>query len=788
MKLKQRVLMLGAAGLAAACALGFVGWFGQKLLLESSTRQAGAATAVRAQMQVDMMHDALHSDVLSALLAATKQADAAHFSEIRNDLGEHIGIIRKALAELRSSSLDADLQTQLETVGPQVEAYAAEAIAIVDLAANDARSANARLPRFQEAFGVLEVTLSGVGDRIEALIAGQVVAGEAVARKVTLAQIGSLAALAALLAWLSLAVTRRIMGQLGADPAEACSVADRIASGALDHEVEGAATHPGSVMASLSRMQQELRDRAAIAAENSGRLEAISRVQAVIEFGLDATILSANANFEKTMGYVQADIVGKPHRVLCDAADVAHPDYVAMWERLRRGEFVSGRVRRIARDGRVVWLDASYNPLLDSSGRPVKVVKYARDITGEMTAEAEITRISEAAANGDFMHRVSVDDKAGFLLALGRSINLLMETSSTGLGEVVRVLGALARGDLTETISADYRGTFGQLKCDSNQTVAQLSKIVSTIQQATGTIHIASREIAAGNQDLSSRTEQQAASLEETASSMEELTSTVRQNSENALRAKQLALEASDIAGKGGTVVSNVVSTMSEISVSSKKVVDIISVIDGIAFQTNILALNAAVEAARAVEQGRGFAVVASEVRSLAQRSASAAKEIKVLIGDSVEKVGNGTKLVEQAGRTMEAVVESVKQVAEIVSAISAASEQQSSGIEQVNQAITQMDEVTQQNAALVEQAAASARSLEEQAETLAHTVSVFVLDPSHSTAQVEMARTPGSVLALGQSSAVSRKKPSPRKPATSTNPNSLPLRKASGSEVWNEF
>src|SRR5512147_2697308 len=253
-----------------------------------------------------------------------------------------------------------------------------------------------------------------------------------------------------------------------------------------------------------------------------------------------------------------------------------------------------------------------------------------------------------------------------------------------------------------------------------------LVRVVSQVRSGTDTVATASSQIAAGNLDLSSRTEEQASSLEETASSMEELTSTVRQNAENAKQANQLAISASDVAGKGGAVVSQVVTTMDAINEASRKIVDIISVIDGIAFQTNILALNAAVEAARAGEQGRGFAVVAGEVRNLAQRSAAAAKEIKTLIGDSVEKVEGGSKLVAQAGQTMEEIVTSIRRVTDIMSEITAASVEQSQGIEQVNTAITQMDEVTQQNAALVEEAAAAAEALEEQAQNLSAAVNVF--------------------------------------------------------------
>jgi methyl-accepting chemotaxis protein len=373
------------------------------------------------------------------------------------------------------------------------------------------------------------------------------------------------------------------------------------------------------------------------------------------------------------------------------------------------------------------------NPVLSDSGERIGSVVEWNDRTAEVEAEKEVNRIVQGAAMGDFSTRMDLNGKTGFFRQLSEGMNTLLETSETGLNEVVRVLSALSRGDLTDKITNEYAGTFGKLKDDANATADNLKEIVMQIKEATDTINTASKEIAVGNSDLSQRTEEQASSLEETASSMEELTSTVKQNAENAKQANQLAKGASDIALKGGEVVGKVVETMSSINDSSRKIVDIISVIDGIAFQTNILALNAAVEAARAGEQGRGFAVVAAEVRNLAQRSAAAAKEIKTLIGDSVEKVEGGTKLVDEAGKTMEEIVTAVKRVTDIMSEISAASMEQSSGIEQVNQAITQMDEVTQQNAALVEEAAAAAESLEEQAQNLMESVSIFKLADSAS-------------------------------------------------------
>ena len=420
---------------------------------------------------------------------------------------------------------------------------------------------------------------------------------------------------------------------------------------------------------------------------------------------------------------------------------------------------------------------------VDMDALPGKKAQFTQAVAGVKASlqgiNGEIGKLVDAAARGDLSVRGDAAKYEYDFRHMVESLNSLVQTCDTAFEDLARVLGALAGGNLTEKITADYSGSFGKLKDDANTTVDKLTGVLGSIKDSTSAIHVACKEIAAGNSDLSSRTEEQASSLEETASSMEELTSTVKQNAENARQANQLSASASQIAVKGGEVVGEVVNTMSSINESSKKISDIIGVIDGIAFQTNILALNAAVEAARAGEQGRGFAVVASEVRNLAQRSASAAKEITELINDSVEKVGAGTKLVDEAGQTMLEIVSSVKRVNDIMSEITAASQEQSSGIEQVNTAITQMDQVTQQNTALVEEAAAAAESLEEQATNLAQAVAMFRF--AHRDSEQLPAKKLASVSHLAQ-----RRKPEalPQRAAG----RNLAAKATSAAGEWTEF
>lgn len=367
--------------------------------------------------------------------------------------------------------------------------------------------------------------------------------------------------------------------------------------------------------------------------------------------------------------------------------------------------------------------------VVDHQGNMMGAMVEWRDITEQKDAERQIQTLIENAVQGQLDARINADQYEGFMKGLGQGVNDLMNAVVNPIRESQRVIKALSEGNLTEKMQGQYDGEFADLRDAINTTTETLADMVDQIVQGAETILTSADEIARGNADLSQRTEEQASSLEETASSMEEMTSTVRQNADNAREANQLASAARDQAEKGGEVVQRAVEAMGEINTSSKKIADIIGVIDEIAFQTNLLALNAAVEAARAGEQGKGFAVVAGEVRNLAQRSAGAAKEIKGLINDSVERVDDGSRLVGESGKTLEEIVNAVKKVSDIIAEIAAAGMEQSAGIEEVNKAVTQMDEMTQQNAALVEQATAASESMNEEAKSMNSLMEFFVLD-----------------------------------------------------------
>ncbi len=458
---------------------------------------------------------------------------------------------------------------------------------------------------------------------------------------------------------------------------------------------------------------------------------AINASQAIIEFGPDGTILSANENFLKALGYTLDELKGKPHSILVEPAHRDSDEYRRFWERLRAGQFEAGKYRRAGKGGREVWIQASYNPVMGTDGRPYKIVELASDISAEVKAARALEAafrdaqaVVEAVIGGANERRISLADKTGPLEMLGKTVNLLLDSVLGTIGEAQQTAQRAMDGNLTARIAIERKsGPFLALAVSVNALIESMMKVVEGLQKTSRELQTGAAEISRGNLDLSQRTENQAASLEETASSMEQMTSTVKNNADNAAQANQLASAAREQAERGGKVVGSAIAAMSEINAASKKIADIIGVIDEIAFQTNLLALNAAVEAARAGEQGRGFAVVASEVRNLASRSAEAAKEIKALIQDSVGKVIEGAKLVDESGKVLGEIVTGVKKVTDVVAEIAASSREQASGIEQVNKAMTSMDAMTQQNAALVEQASAAAHALSEQASNLTQVI-----------------------------------------------------------------
>ncbi|XQA74333.1 methyl-accepting chemotaxis protein [Xanthomonas sacchari] len=547
---------------------------------------------------------------------------------------------------------------------------------------------------------------------------------------------------------MAIVIRRQLLKRLGT----AIGVADAIARGKLDNAIDlRSKDEAGVLLLSMDKMQSQLQAVLAAQAEMAQRHDA-----GQISYRMDETVFP-----------------GDYGRMVRDSNALA-ASHIAVKMRLAQimGRYAIGDLSE----------DMDRLP-----GEKAVLTETMDTVKHNLTAmNSEIKHLAGAAAAGDFSVRGDTERFQYDFRLMVESLNQLMATADGNLQALSALLQSIAAGDLTARMHGQFQGVFATMRDDANATAEQLAAIVARIQTAAVSINGAASEIAAGNDDLSRRTEQQAASLEETAASMEELTSTVKQNAEHARQANQLATGAATVASQGGAVVGQVVETMSGIEASSKKIADIISVIDGIAFQTNILALNAAVEAARAGEQGRGFAVVASEVRTLAQRSANAAKEIKGLIDDSVGRVAQGSALVDQAGKTMQEIVTSVQRVTDIMGEIAAASQEQSAGIEQVNQTVTQMDETTQQNAALVEEATAAARSMEEQAGQLSQAVAVFKIEASSAPlGHPAVASVPS---APSRPAARSAAKPVAKPPARQVRQSARPVAVAAGDDTWQEF
>jgi PAS domain S-box-containing protein len=533
----------------------------------------------------------------------------------------------------------------------------------------------------------------------------------------------------------------------------------------------------------LNDMLSKLTELYAESQENKALAAAVGKSQAVVELAMDGTLITANQNFLSIVGYSLDELRGKHHSQLVEPAHAASSEYRGLWAQLNGGQYAAGEFKRIGKGGKEIWLLASYNPIVDQSGKPYKVVKYATDITRSKQMEASIIErqrsdaqqaeelkanvaqildVANRVSHGDYSVEIAVsgEDSVG---QLGQGLRKFFadkkvaeaaerdrnerereeaERQKQKVQQVLQIVNAVADGNFDLTVPDLGDDAVGQVAKALDSAVESIRKALLAVRGVAQTVASAASQMTSASSEISRGAQNQASSLEETASSLEEITSTVKQNTDNAQQARQLANGSRDVAEKGGHVVGEAVKAMGEINAASTRISDIITTIDEIAFQTNLLALNAAVEAARAGEQGRGFAVVAAEVRNLAQRSATAAKEIKTLIQDSVRKVENGTSLVNQSGRTLEEIVGSVKRVTDIVAEIAAASKEQLTGVEQVNKAVAQMDRVTQNNASQTEEMAGTAEALLTHSKQLSELVERFKLEGEEKTPAKSSRRT----------------------------------------------
>jgi methyl-accepting chemotaxis protein len=576
------------------------------------------------------------------------------------------------------------------------------------------------LSTIQELIGIQGQAMNEAVDKIEGVV---------IYSSYLVAIIGCISLLTAVV--LVIVLTRKITVPLR----EAVEMARATADGKLDFKVMVKSTgETKDLLESMERMQSQLLERTENEHKTAAEMQRIKVALDNVSTGVMIAnthhrIIYANQAVEKIFQAAAPDIQKELPQF--DAQQIKgaqmevfykHPaQQTALLETL-----TSSHTAEFAVGGH--YMHVVTNTVVSEDYQHLGSVAEWSDNTVEVIAEKELALLVKGAINGDFAQRLSLDGKQGFVRQLALSLNEMADAISGSLNDVGRVLKAVAVGDLTQTIDQDYFGVFLALKNDMNTTVVRLLEVVGSIKNVSVEINSAAKEIALGNQDLSRRTIEQTSQLDETASSMEELNITVQQNADKANQANELAHQSHEVIARSGKIVHSVVTTMQDIQSSSRKIADIVGLIDGIAFQTNILALNAAVEAARAGEQGRGFAVVASEVQNLAHKSATLAKEIKVQIKESVDKVKIGTQLAQQAGATMEEVVVSFQRVATLVTDISSASREQSLGIEQITQAVSKMDVTTQQNTVLVKQAAIAAASLEQQADELVLMVSDFKL------------------------------------------------------------
>ncbi|MEK9968821.1 MAG: methyl-accepting chemotaxis protein [Ferrovibrio sp.] len=541
----------------------------------------------------------------------------------------------------------------------------------------------------------------------------------------------------------------------------------------------------------MARAVQELKNTSLTAARTQSGLENVTTNVMIADE--NNTIIYCNAAVVETLRRAQDDLrKDLPHfnvdELIGKSVDVFHKN-PAHQQKLLASLTTTYRTR-ITVGGRIFDLIA--NPALNRRGERVGTVVEWADRTEEVRLGNEVVALVQSATDKGFAERIDLTGKSGFIRSLSEAINTMSDKCQAMTGEIAQVIGVMAQGDLTQRLTKDYPGIFGQLKTGANALSERLRDFAGRLSDTSRTVRDASAEISTGSQDLASRTESQAASIEETAASMHEITTTVRQNADNAQAANQLAVAARDTAEKGGSVVSDAVTAVTQIEASAQKISDIVGLIDEIAFQTNLLALNASVEAARAGEAGKGFAVVAQEVRALAQRSANASKDIKALISESNAQVKTGAALVNQTGSSLTDIVTAIKKVSDIVAEIAAASREQATGLDQVNTAVGSMDEMTQRNGALVEETSASAQALADQGRQLAELVGFFKFDGGSATRASVAAPAPAKPAAMVRSAPAAKPavatKPAPKPAPVAASPAKPAPAAASGDDDWQEF
>ncbi|WP_395789136.1 methyl-accepting chemotaxis protein [Aquimonas sp.] len=728
MSLRNRLLLLALAGFLGALVVGLLGLRGQSHLVVGSSDQVKVSNLLRNQIEADMMHDAVKADVLEAVVASAQQRPDA-VESARQGFAEHAAWMRRVMDENAARATAPALQAEIARVRPAVEAYLQAASTELDqvLAGTPSDFAG-----FEVAYDALAVAMEALSDQIEGEVSAMAAHSVAIASEVRRLQLatvfGSGLLMAALGVWIVLSVRRDI----GGEPVQAARATARIAAGDLETPI---GVRPGdgrSILARLQDMQGRLRERLA-----EERAEAATNLRVVRALDSSSTAMMI-ADAGRRIVYVNPAVVAilreqatelrkqfprfDPDQLIGHNIDGFHvrPQHQrSLLEGLRT-------VHRTQIQVGEAHFFLSANTVRGENDEVLGYVVEWRDRTDDVAVERQIAGLVDAAVRGELAARVDATRLKGFHRTVGEGLNRLLDELQPSIDAFGGAFHALAAGDLRHRITRPMQGTFGLLRDDANATSTRLGDLIGAIQDAVQHVHGAAVEIAAGNQDLGARTEQQAANLEETAASMEELTGTVRANADGAAEAQSLVQSAAVTAGRGGNEVRAVVESMNRIAADSRRMHDIISTIDGIAFQTNILALNAAVEAARAGDQGRGFAVVAGEVRTLAQRSANAAREIKALISESIARIEAGANQVHVAGSTIDGVVGAVQRVATLMAEIARASSEQASGISQVGQTISSLDDATQQNAALVEEATAAARALEDQAGTLSKLATSF--------------------------------------------------------------